>query len=282
MPVKWLEAGPVSARLEPQLAQRIAGLRKKGIQPRLDIVLVGDDAASQVYVAKKIEAGRRLGIDGQIHAFPERTSAEEVQARVEKLNQAAEVHGILIQRPLPAHFAEAAIDTWIAPEKDVDCFHPVNVGLLQVGTPLFLPCTPAGILKLLDHYRISVAGRIACVLGRSAIVGKPLAHLLVQRDATLIHCHSKTRSLPKLTRQADLIFVAVGRRHFLRKAWVKKGAIVIDVGIHRLARGGLTGDVHPEVASTARAITPVPGGVGPMTILSLLSNTVEAASLRSH
>lgn len=274
-----LEAAPLRARLEPRLLARIEALRKRGVSPRLDVILVGEDPASQVYVAKKIEAGRKLGITGEIHSFPSRASVQEVHARVDQLNRSRDIHGILIQRPLPAQFAGAEVDTWVAPEKDVDCFHPVNVGLLQVGSPLFLPCTPSGILALLDHYKISIAGRVACVIGRSAIVGKPLATLLLQRDATVIHCHSKTKNLASLTRQADLLFVAVGKKGFLKKSMVKKNAVVIDVGIHRSSRGILSGDVHPEVAKVAGALTPVPGGVGPMTIYSLLDNTIKAAEI---
>lgn len=282
MPVKRLEAAPVKALLEKNLASRIAALKGLGITPRLDVILVGDDPASSVYVSKKIEAGKAIGVTGELHRFPASATVTEVESRVESLNADRAVHGILIQRPLPSQFNDADIDMWVLPEKDVDCFHPVNVGLLQVGTPFFAPCTPAGIVSLLDFYKINVAGKLACVLGRSLIVGKPIAALLLQRDATVLHCHSKTKQLAKLTKLADLVVVAVGKKGFLKANMVKKGAVVIDVGIHRDAKGKLSGDAAADVAKVAGALTPVPGGVGPMTITTLLSNAVKAAEIASN
>lgn len=250
------------------------------------MVRLGDDPASVSYVRGKDRQARAAGLDSTVHALPEATSQAELLALIAGLNADPAVNGILVQLPLPAHVSEQAVLHAIDPRKDVDGFHPVNVGELWAGRPALRPCTPAGILFLLDHAGLPVAGQRAVVVGRSHIVGRPLAGLLLNRDATVTVAHSRTPDLAAVTREADLLCVAVGQPHLITPDMVKAGATVIDVGINRVpgqdgGKAHLTGDVAPAVAEVAGAITPVPGGVGPMTIAQLLANTVTAAEMQA-
>jgi methylenetetrahydrofolate dehydrogenase (NADP+)/methenyltetrahydrofolate cyclohydrolase len=251
--------------------------------PHLAAVLVGDDAASAVYVRNKQKACDKAGLKSSLHRLPVESTEVQLLDLVEQLNADATVHGILVQLPLPKQIREQIILDAVVAHKDVDCFHPHNVGLLVQGRPRFLPCTPAGCQRLLAEYKIETVGKHAVVLGRSEIVGKPMAMLLIQRgaiaDATVTICHSRTRDLPALVRQADIIIAAIGKARFVTADMVKPGAVVIDVGINREG-DKLVGDVDFEpVSQVASAITPVPGGVGPMTIATLLRNTLTAAML---
>lgn len=268
----------VSEEILAGVAERVAALTAAGRQPGLAVVRVGEDPASKVYVRSKRRACKRTGIASFAHDLPETTSAAELLALVDQLNADPAVHGILVQLPLPKAIDPDAVIERIAPEKDVDGFHPRNVGLLTLGRPGFVPCTPAGVMRLLDRYGVACEGRRAVVVGRSAIVGKPVAALLLQRHATVTICHSRTTELPDRVAEADLVVAAIGRAEFVRGDWIRPGAVVIDVGINRLEDGRLVGDVaFDEAARRARLITPVPGGVGPMTIAMLLENTVTAA-----
>jgi len=265
-----------------QVAQDAAALTASGCRPGLAVVLVGEDPASQVYVRNKRRACRRTGIESFAHDLPADTPQDELCALLDRLSADPAVHGILVQLPLPKVFdADAVIDR-IAPEKDVDGVHPRNVGLLQLGRPGFVPCTPAGILRLLDRHAVPLEGRRAVVVGRSALVGKPVAALLLQRNATVTLCHSRTADLPARVAEADLVVAAIGRPQHVGGDWIRPGAVVVDVGINRIDDGQgsprLVGDVaFDEAAARAALITPVPGGVGPMTIAMLLENTVAAA-----
>jgi methylenetetrahydrofolate dehydrogenase (NADP+)/methenyltetrahydrofolate cyclohydrolase len=270
----------------PLLEKRRESLKEKtralvqtlGRAPHLAVILIGDDPASAVYVSNKAKAAEAVGFTSDSFLFESHTPPQKVFELVQKLNEDPEIDGILIQRPLPKTFSEEEVMYWVLPEKDVDCLHPENIGLLQTGNARFNPCTPAGILLLLDHYHFSVEGKIACVVGRSNIVGKPLASMLLAKNATLIQIHRSTKNPAELCKQADFVFAAVGSKHLIKKDWIKPGAVVIDIGIHRSEDGKLTGDVDfSSVESTVSAITPVPGGVGPMTIQVLLENTFSAA-----
>jgi methylenetetrahydrofolate dehydrogenase (NADP+)/methenyltetrahydrofolate cyclohydrolase len=274
-----LAAKPVLERKKAELLARVDAVKKKrGTPPGLSVVLVGEDPASQVYVRNKGLRAQEHGMKSDTHVLPASATPNEVRALVEKLNRDPKVDGILIQRPLPKTFIEEEVAYWVTPSKDVDAFHPENVGRLVLGLPCFAPCTPAGVMTLLQHYGIPVRGKTACVVGRSSIVGKPMASLLLQADATVLQAHSRTQDLPQVTRQADILVVAAGKKGLLGREHVKPGAVVVDVGMHRDPDGKLMGDVRfDEVAPHASAITPVPGGVGPMTILTLLENTVLSA-----
>ena len=260
-------------------------LEKTGVVPGLTVVLVGEDAASQVYVNNKHKACLELGIRSDIVRLPETASKEELLTVIAGLNQDRAVHGILVQLPLPKALRTVEQEVLLAidPAKDVDGFHPLNAGRLAVGDEHLVPCTPAGCVKMLEMAGLEIKGKHAVVIGRSNIVGKPMAQLLLARDATVTICHSRTKDLAAMARQADILVAAVGKAHFVTADMVKEGAVVIDVGINRLpaeAGGGLCGDVDFEaVKPIAGAITPVPGGVGPMTIAMLLANTVKAAQL---
>ena len=273
-------------KAKPVLEERTAILKEKanalkqtlGRAPHLAVVLVGDDPASKVYVANKAKAAELVGFTGDTYNFEINTPPQKVFEFIQKLNEDPEVDGILIQRPLPKSFPESEVMYWVLPEKDVDCLHPENIGLLVTGNPRFYPCTPAGILVLLDHYHFSVEGKVACVIGRSNIVGKPLASMLLSRNASIIQIHRSTKNPAELCRQADFVFAAAGSRHLIKKDWVKPGAVIVDVGIHRGEDGKLSGDVDAaSMENIAAALTPVPGGVGPMTIQLLLENTFKAA-----
>lgn len=277
-----LLAKPVVEFNHQQVAERTRTfLKKHGRSPRLAVVLVGQNPASVIYTSKKGEAAVSVGMEHESIVLPETATPTEVKTVIENLNHNPLVDGILLQRPLPRGFIEEEVLYWIAPEKDVDAFHPINTGKLLLGLPCFKPCTPAGVMTILDHYKINPSGKIACVIGRSSIVGKPMAALLLQANATVIHTHSKTPDLPALSRQADIVIAAIGRAQAIDASYIKPGAVVIDVGINRLPSGKIVGDVlFEDVAKKASAITPVPGGVGPMTIATLLENTVWAAEQR--
>ena len=269
-------ARELRAELKARVAQRVAA---GGARPGLAVVLVGDDPASRVYVRNKKRACKRAGIASFSYPLEETVSEEALLALVDRLNDDPEVHGILVQLPLPAHIAADRVLRRISPAKDVDGFHPENVGLLTAGHPRFVPCTPAGLMHLLDRYEVPLQGKRAVVVGRSNIVGKPIASLLMARHATVTICHSRTADLPTRVSEAEVVVAAVGRAEMVRGDWIRPGAVVLDVGINRREDGTLCGDVaFDEARLRAALITPVPGGVGPMTIACLLRNTVEAAA----
>ena len=276
-----LAAKPVLEIRQAELLHKTNLMAKNGKRPpHLSVVLIGDDPASQIYVSRKGKMAESVGFTHESIFFPQNASVEEVKAKLQALNQDPKVDGILIQRPLPPQFDEKEAVFWVSPKKDVDCLHPENIGLLVGGNPRFLPCTPAGVLLLLDHYQISVAKKTVCVIGRSAIVGKPLASMLLARNASVIQIHRSTPNPQDLCKLADVVFVAAGAPKLVNREWIKKGAAVIDIGIHRDANRKVFGDVDSDsLQDWASAVTPVPGGVGPMTIQVLLENTFKAASL---
>jgi methylenetetrahydrofolate dehydrogenase (NADP+)/methenyltetrahydrofolate cyclohydrolase len=299
-----LEGRPVADAIKKEVAEEISRLRQQGVVPRLAAVLVGENAASAVYVRNKVRACAEVGIESEKIELPASTTSDELLAIVRRLNADANVDGILVQLPLPKQIDDSVIIESIDPAKDVDAFHPANVGYLAMGRPRFVPCTPAGIIELLDRNQIEIAGAGACVVGRSQIVGRPVASLLLQRHATVTICHSKTRDLPAVTRQADILIAAIGRPAFIRGDFIKPGATVIDVGVNQVTnpedarkyfgaeaarrieaiekRGHtLIGDVHPAEADlVAGRRTPVPGGVGLLTVAMLMKNTLQAAKWR--
>lgn len=273
-----MDGKALSLKLKEQMKQRIAQLKQQGINPKLVVVLVGDNSASQVYVRNKHKSCGEVGIESEVITMPEQTTQQELLEVVERLNQDETVDGILVQLPLPKQIDEKTVLRSILPEKDVDGFHPVNVGLLSIGDECFAPATPSGIIAMFQEYGIDIAGKNCVVIGRSNIVGKPMAALLLKNNATVTICHSKTEDLASYTRRADVVIVATGRRHTLTAEMVKEGAVVVDVGMNRNEQGKLCGDVdYEEVKEKASFITPVPGGVGPMTITELLENTIQAA-----
>ncbi|MCX5847931.1 MAG: bifunctional methylenetetrahydrofolate dehydrogenase/methenyltetrahydrofolate cyclohydrolase FolD [Deltaproteobacteria bacterium] len=254
---------------------------RKGIIPGLAVVLVGEDPASQVYVGRKAKACAEVGFLSREYKLPADTSEEKLLSIIRKLNDDKLIHGILVQLPLPKHISTEKIIAAIDPRKDVDGFHPYNVGGLVTGSPLFVPCTPQGIMELIVRTGIELKGKEAVVVGRSNIVGKPIALLLLAQHATVTICHSRTKDLPAVIRRADILIAAVGKEHMIKADMVKDGVIVIDVGVNRLKNGKLAGDVaFDEVAAKASFITPVPGGVGPMTIAMLMKNTLNAATMK--
>ncbi len=268
----------VSAKVREEIRDSVAELKAQGVHPGLAVILVGDDPASAVYVRNKHRACLEVGIRSIEVKMSAETTEEELHSVIRELNARSDVHGILVQLPLPKHIDENGVINLISPEKDVDAFHPINVGKIMTGRYDFLPCTPAGIMSLLDFYNIDICGKRCVVVGRSNIVGKPMTLLLLERNGTVSVCHSRTLNLEEYTRNADILVVAVGKPEFIKGDMVKQGAVVIDVGINRLADGSLVGDVEFEtVSKVASFITPVPGGVGPMTITTLLKNTVIAA-----
>ena len=305
MAAETLKAGPLADQIKQDVRLELRDMvLAHGVRPCLAAVRVGDDPASAVYVGNKIKACEEVGIRSEHHALPASTSTAELIELIASLNSRDDVDGILTQLPLPAAIDERAIIEAIDPAKDVDGFHPVNVGNLALGRPAFVPCTPAGIIELLVHNEVEIRGARACVVGRSQIVGRPMAQLLLQRDATVTICHSRTRDLASVTREADVLIVAIGRTGMIRGEHVKPGATVIDVGMNKVTDGDqirelfgleadkrldvlskrgytLVGDVHPaEVAAVAARLTPVPGGVGLLTVAMLMKNTLKAAKLR--
>ncbi|HKR11934.1 MAG TPA: bifunctional 5,10-methylenetetrahydrofolate dehydrogenase/5,10-methenyltetrahydrofolate cyclohydrolase [Pyrinomonadaceae bacterium] len=305
MAAETLKAGPLADRIKQDVKTQIEQLvAKHGIRPGLAAVRVGDDPASAVYVGNKIKASGEVGIRSEHHALPESTTTAELLDLIASLNASDNVDGILTQLPLPSAIDERAIIEAIDPAKDVDGFHPVNAGRLALGRPVFVPCTPAGIMELLDDAQIEIRGARACVIGRSQIVGRPMAQLLLQRDGTVTICHSRTRDLAAVTREADLLIVAIGRAGMIGREHIKPGATVVDVGMNKvtdadqvrelfgsdadqrlsvLSKRGYTlvGDVHPaQAAEVAGKLTPVPGGVGLLTVAMLMKNTLLAAKRR--
>ncbi len=280
MSAKILDGKAVSARLKDELKEEVATLKQQGIQPGLAVIIVGDDPASRIYVNNKKKACEYIGIHSEEYALPAETTQEELLALVDKLNHKADIHGILCQLPLPKHLDEEAVIAAISPKKDVDAFHPVNVGKIMIGNFDFLPCTPAGVMELIAEAGIEIAGKECVVVGRSNIVGKPQAMLLLHQHGTVTICHSRTKNLAEVCRRADILVAAVGVPELIKGDMIKPGAVVIDVGMNRLPDKKLVGDVDFEAAKeVAGAITPVPGGVGPMTIATLMKNTVRAATI---
>ena len=275
-----LKGKEVSARIKEQLKTEADKLKEKGINPGLAVIIVGDDPASRVYVNNKKKACEEIGIKSFEYALAEETSETELLALIEKLNNDDEVSGILVQLPVPKQIDEQKIINAIKPSKDVDAFHPINVGKIMTGNYDFVPCTPAGVMELIKESGIEIAGKDCVIVGRSNIVGKPQAMLLLHQNGTVTICHSKTKNLAEKTKSADILVVAVGIPEFITGDMIKEGAVVIDVGINRLENKKLVGDVHFESAEkVAGAITPVPGGVGPMTISMLMKNTLKAAEI---
>ena len=278
MSARIIDGKAIAAGMRHESALRVERLKSRGIVPGLAVVIVGDDPASQVYVRNKAVASGGIGMHSAVHALGADTTQPQLLAFIHALNADPAVHGILVQLPLPRHIDGRAVVAAIDPEKDVDGFNYANVGALVVGEPAFYPCTPWGVMKMLEHEGVKIEGMQAAVVGRSNIVGKPMALMLLNAGATVTVCHSKTRDLAAVTRQADLLVAAVGKPRMITASMVKPGAVVIDVGINRLPDGKLAGDVDfAGVSQVASMITPVPGGVGPMTIAMLLANTVKSA-----
>jgi methylenetetrahydrofolate dehydrogenase (NADP+) / methenyltetrahydrofolate cyclohydrolase len=279
MAATLLDGKSLAAAVRTNVKQSVAALAARGIRPGLAVILAGNDPASRVYVRNKTRACKETGVHSTKFEYAASVQEKELLERVAALNEDPAVHGILVQLPLPEHIDTERVLEAVSPRKDVDGFHPSNLGALLAGRPKVVPCTPAGVMRLIEHAGIPLAGRRAVVLGRSAIVGKPLALLLLQKDATVAICHSKSKNIEMETKQADILIAAVGRPKLVGAAMVKPGACVIDVGVNRLADGSLAGDVDfNAVKDIAGWITPVPGGVGPMTIAMLLENCLKAAS----
>ncbi len=273
----------ISTLIKDECKEKVAEYKKQGISICLAVIQVGNDPASSVYVNNKKKACAYIGIDSLSYELPEETTQEELLALIEELNQKKEVNGILVQLPVPKHIDEKTIINAISPKKDVDGFHPQSVGSLCIGQPGFVSCTPAGIIELLKRTNVDISGKHCVVIGRSNIVGKPMALLMLRENATVTVTHSKTKNLKEITKQADILIVAIGKPKFVNSSYVKDGAVVIDVGIHRNEDNKLCGDVDFESVKTiASAITPVPGGVGPMTIAMLMKNCVDSVSLQQE
>lgn len=277
---KIIDGKKISVQIKEELKEKVAKLKQRGKEITLAVIQVGNDEASTVYVGNKKKACEYIGIHSLSYELSEETTQDKLLELIEELNQKEEVHGILVQLPLPKHIDENAVIHAISPKKDVDGFHPQNVGALSIGESGFVSCTPAGIIQLLKRSGIEIAGKHCVVIGRSNIVGKPMAMLLLRENGTVTVCHSKTKDLAKLTKQADILVAAIGKPKFITKEYIKEGAVVIDVGIHRMENKKLCGDVdYDDVIDKVSAITPVPGGVGPMTIAMLMYNCVESISL---
>jgi len=275
---KIIDGNALSAQLRTDVARRVTALKAKGVTPGLAVIMVGDNAASQVYVRNKVKSCTEAGMHSVLERYEATMSEADLLARVDALNHDASIHGILVQLPLPAHIDANKVIEFISPAKDVDGFHIASAGALMVGQPGFWPCTPYGCMKMLESIGYDLRGKHAVVIGRSNIVGKPMAMMLLQKSATVTICHSATKDLKAMTLQADVIVAAVGKRNVLTADMVKPGAVVLDVGMNRTDEGKLCGDVdYAGVAEVAGYITPVPGGVGPMTITMLLVNTLESA-----
>ena len=274
---KLIDGKKISGEIKDELKEKVAQLKEKGVEVTMAVIQVGNDPASTVYVGNKKKACAYIGINSLAYELPEETTQEELLNLVRQLNDREDVNGILVQLPLPAHIDEDTVIRTIAPEKDVDGFHPQSVGLLSIGQKGFVSCTPAGIIQLLKRSGIEIDGKECVVVGRSNIVGKPMAMLLIRENGTVTVCHSHTMDLKEVTRRADILVVAIGKRQFITADYVKEGATVIDVGMHRKEDGKLCGDVDfDSVEPVAGAITPVPGGVGPMTIAMLMNNCVSS------
>jgi len=302
MPATILDGAKLAAQIRSEIATEVRSLSASGIRPGLAVILAGHNPASEIYVRGKVKASEEVGLFSEKHTPPDAATTEDLLALVDGLNRRDEIDGILVQLPLPAHVDAKKVLLAVDPAKDVDGFHPMNVGLLSTQRPGLVPCTPAGCMEILKRSGIAIAGQNAVVIGRSDIVGKPVAMLLLNANATVTVCHSKTKDLPAVCRRADILVAAIGRAGMVTRDFVKPGATVIDVGINTVtdpvefqrffagnakreetfhSKGStLVGDVHPEVAEVAGAITPVPGGVGPLTIAMLMANTVKAARMR--
>ncbi|MCM3637446.1 bifunctional methylenetetrahydrofolate dehydrogenase/methenyltetrahydrofolate cyclohydrolase FolD [Sporosarcina luteola] len=278
MTAKIIDGVAIGKELRGEIKQGVGILVESGCKPGLAVILVGEDPASQTYVKNKEKSSVEAGMKSELIRLPKTVTELDLLAHVNKLNNDDSIHGILVQLPLPEHINEDLVIQAIDPSKDVDGFHPQNVGKMMIGQETFLPCTPHGIMEMLERSGVDIAGKHAVIIGRSNIVGKPMGQLLLQKDATVTYCHSRTKDLPSFTKQADILIVAIGRAKFVTDEHIKEGAVVIDVGMNRDENGKLCGDVDFEKAKTvASAITPVPGGVGPMTITMLLKNTLQSA-----
>lgn len=276
-----IDGKAISAQIRSEIKAEAEILTAKGVRPGLAVILVGSDPASQIYVRNKQKACEEVGFYSDTYTLAESTSEKELLDLIEILNLRKDIHGILVQSPVPKHINPDTVINAILPEKDVDCFHPENVGKLMTGNPRFLPCTPAGVVELIKRSGVDIAGKECVVVGRSNIVGKPQAIMLLAENGTVTVCHSRTKNLAEVTRRADILVVAIGKSEFITGDMVKPGAVVLDVGMNRNAEGKLTGDVNfAQVSEVASLITPVPGGVGPMTITMLLQNTVTAAKAK--
>ncbi len=279
---KIIDGKAIAAEMRQEIATDVIGLKARGVTPGLAVVLVGEDPASRVYVTMKEKACEQAGIFSDEHKLPAETTEAQLLALIDELNRDARIDGILVQLPLPDHIDESKVLEAISPAKDVDGFHPYNVGRLVTGNPLFQPCTPYGVMKMLEHAGVDLKGKEVVVVGRSNIVGKPVALMCLAQHATVTLCHSRTRDLAAKVAAADVLIAAVGRPEMIKGSWIKEGAVVIDVGVNRVGEKKLVGDVEFDAArERAGAITPVPGGVGPMTITMLLYNTVEGAKRRA-
>lgn len=278
-----LNGKELSSKIRESLKQRIKQFKeKKGFSPGLSVILVGNDPGSKIYVKNKRKFSEEVGINSKVYELPADTTEDKLEDLIERLNEDRSVHGILLQLPLPSHLKKTKFINMINPLKDVDGFHIKNMGLLASGTPQLVPCTPLGIIKICEEYNIPLKGADVTIIGRSNIVGKPLALLMILRDATVTVCHSKTRNIEAHSKKADILVAATGKARIIKRDWVKKGAVVIDVGISRTEEGKIVGDVDfEEVKEVASHITPVPGGVGPMTVAMLLENTLKAAELQT-
>ena len=277
-----IDGSLIAQNIKSDLKKEIENLKLKGINPGLAVILVGEDNASKIYVKNKKRCCDELGIFSEEFYFPEDTSEKEIIDLIEKLNQDKKINGILVQLPLPSHINQKNITESILPEKDVDAFHSSTIGNLLTNHTKLLPCTPAGIIEIFNIENISLVGKHCVIIGRSNIVGKPLAFMLINEDATVTICHSKTKNLSEICKNADIIICAVGKEKFLNKNMIKKGAVIIDVGINRDENGKICGDVDfDDVKNIASAITPVPGGVGPMTIAMLMKNTITATKIQN-
>ncbi len=282
MSAKILNGTELAAKVKAELKEKVEALRQKGINTGLAVIIVGDDPASRVYVNLKKNDCAEIGIKSFEYALPESTSEQELLELIDTLNKDPNVNGILVQSPVPKHIDENRVIEAISPMKDADCFHPVNVGKLMIGMPEFMPCTPAGVVELLEANNIEMSGKNCVVIGRSNIVGKPQAILMLAKNATVTICHSRTANIAEVCKNADIIICAIGVAEFVKPEFVKPGAVVIDVGVTRGADGKLVGDVKfAEVSEIASAITKVSGGVGPMTRAMLMKNTVKAALLQN-
>ena len=276
-----MDGKALSAKVRSSILAETEELKKKGVTPGLAVIIVGNDPASEIYVRNKEKACAECGFYSEKYALPAETTQEELLGLIGQLNQSPQISGILCQMPVPDHISEQAVIDAIDPKKDVDAFHPVNVGKIMVGNFDFVPCTPAGVMELLDEYQIDPKGKECVVVGRSNIVGKPMSMLLLHRHGTVTMCHSRTQHLDEVCRRADILVAAVGRQGFITPDMVKDGAVVIDVGINRNAEGKVCGDVDPAVMEKASYMTPVPGGAGPMTITMLMKNTLKAAKIQN-
>ncbi|MBD8003528.1 bifunctional methylenetetrahydrofolate dehydrogenase/methenyltetrahydrofolate cyclohydrolase FolD [Bacillus norwichensis] len=281
MTAKLIDGKQISQEIRKGLEIEVAELTAKGVKPGLAVILVGDNPASRTYVTSKQKSCRAIGMESVLIEYPADVSEKELLDKIKELNEDDTIHGILVQLPIPPHISETKVIETISPEKDVDGFHPINIGKMMTGQETFLPCTPFGVMQMLKYIGVNLEGKHAVIIGRSNIVGKPMGQLLLNENATVTYCHSRTNDLKSFTQQADILVAAVGRAKMVKADHVKEGAVVIDVGMNKDENGKLCGDVDFEdVKNKASHITPVPGGVGPMTITMLLYNTVKSAQKR--